>query len=219
MPFPGLTAAGGQPDVLRCFVQLSQALHNFLSACVPPHRQRRNSVCVERQRRRKQAMWGLVRHWLVAAACWSRWHWGARRPMNGLRNAVQAPPLRQRPDWGGLYIGGHFGAPGAFGLVSCGRPAPPAGIFAHGYNAFEALLGYFAGLQAGYLPCCPATSCWSRRRHLVSPHNRRQPDILAGPTGTASFAERARSSAAFAGALATRRQLADLCHRWLRLQL
>ena len=153
------------------FVQLSQPLHNFSFrlAFLGDRRETltRRPEFLGRQPDQADAdMWGLgqaLAHWQQragrAGTCAAR-----GRPMNGpLEMPFKAPPAAAKPyDWGGLYIGGHFGAAWGRSDWSAAGGLPLSGSF--GLSGVSTPSRAPAATSAGCRPattsCCRTTSCW-----------------------------------------------------------
>ena len=108
----------------------------------------------------------------------------------------KAPPAAAKPyDWGGLYIGGHFGAAWGRSDWSAAGGLPLSGSFdlAHGYNAFKGTGSYFAGLQAGYNAMLPNHILLGVEADISFPNTIEGSQTFSSvSTGTASFAEQAQ---------------------------
>ena len=108
----------------------------------------------------------------------------------------KAPPAAAKPyDWGGLYIGGHFGAAWGRSDWSAAGGLPLSGSFdlAHGYNAFKGTGSYFAGLQAGYNAMLPNHILLGAEADISFPNTIEGSQTFSSvSTGTASFAEQAQ---------------------------
>jgi high affinity Mn2+ porin len=108
----------------------------------------------------------------------------------------KAPPVAaQLHDWGGLYLGGHFGAAWGRSDWSTAGGLPLSGSFdlAHGYNAFKGTGSYFAGLQAGYNTMLPNHILLGAEADISFPSTIEGSQTFSSvSTGQASFAEQAQ---------------------------
>ncbi len=109
-----------------------------------------------------------MRHWLirssvlVALALAERAEADERPPAMPLKAPPVAAKSREMPhEWGGFYLGGHFGA--AWGhsdwSAAGGSPLSPLGgsfDLTQGFNPFKGTGSYFAGLQVGYNAMLPS---------------------------------------------------------------
>jgi len=138
---------------------------------------------------------GLVRHLLigssvlVALALVER----ADADERPVATPFKAPPVAAKlDDWGGLYIGGHFGAAWGRSDWSAAGGMPLSGSFdlAHGYNAFKGTGSYFAGLQAGYNTMLPNHILLGVEADISFPNTIDGSQTFSSfSAGTASFAE------------------------------
>jgi high affinity Mn2+ porin len=139
-----------------------------------------------------------VKHWLIGSSVLVALALAERAEADErpLVMPFKAPPAAAKPyDWGGLYIGGHFGAAWGRSDWSAAGGLPLSGSFdlAHGYNAFKGTGSYFAGLQAGYNAMLPNHILLGADADISFPNTIEGSQTFSSvSTGTASFAEQAQ---------------------------
>jgi len=106
---------------------------------------------------------------------------------------LKAPPVAAKSyDWGGLYIGGHFGAAWGHSDWSAAGGSPLGGSFdlARGFNAFKGTGSYFGGLQAGYNVILPNRVLLGAEADMSFPNTIDGSQTFSSASaGSASFAE------------------------------
>jgi high affinity Mn2+ porin len=136
----------------------------------------------------------LVKHWfigssvLVALALAERAE-AADRP---LAAPLKAPPAATAYDWGGFYLGGHFGAAWGHSDWSAAGGVPVGGSLdlTQGFNAFKGTGSYFAGLQTGYNVVLPSRIVLGAEADISFPNRIEGSQTFSSASaGTASFAE------------------------------